>query len=264
MAFLSYEYRMKISYEEEISKCYYTIKSIPADDYRQKGMSYEISIAPPVRYAEGMDSFGNRQIYGCENIPHDVFEYGIKGMVETKEGNHCDRISENRLGMYKYPYGKCVPGEKILAFAKEIECDVVNMETTEEKCRCLMEKLSKKLTYEKGCTGVDTSAEEAFGLGKGVCQDFAHIYICLLKIFGIPARYVCGLIVGEGESHAWVEAACDGFFIGVDPTYNKEIDENYIKLGVGRDAMDCTINRGVMWGGGKQQQEISVLVERLY
>ena len=74
---------------------------------------------------------------------------------------------------------------------------------------------------------------------------------------------MCGLIVGEGESHAWVEAACDGFFLGFDPTHNKKVDENYIKLGTGR-ASDCAINRGVMWGGGKQEQEIEVLVERLY
>jgi len=118
--------------------------------------------------------------------------------------------------------------------------------------------------YESGSTGVETTAEEAFSSGKGVCQDYAHIFICLLRMANISARYVCGLIVGEGESHAWVEVACDGMFIGIDPTYNKFINDEYIKLGVGRDANDCSMNRGVMWGGGKQTQEISVVVNKYY
>ena len=70
--------------------------------------------------------------------------------------------------------------------------------------------------------------------------------------------------MGEGKSHAWVEAACDGNFIAFDPTHNTQITDEYIKLGVGRDASDCTINRGVMWGGGLQTQEIKVKVEKYY
>ena len=120
------------------------------------------------------------------------------------------------------------------------------------------------MVYEKGYTEIETCAEEAFAGGKGVCQDFAHIYITVLRLLGIPARYVCGLIVGEGESHAWVEAAIDGNYIAFDPTHNKEITDEYIKLGTGRDAADCAINRGVMWGGGTQTQEINVVVDKYY
>ena len=127
-----------------------------------------------------------------------------------------------------------------------------------------MDKIYNRMIYEKGSTEVNTSAEEAFTNGKGVCQDFAHIMICVLRAFSIPARYVCGLIVGEGESHAWVEAVIDGKYLAFDPTHNIEITDEYIKLGVGRDAVDCAINRGVMWGGGEQTQEIKVLVNKYY
>ena len=120
------------------------------------------------------------------------------------------------------------------------------------------------MIYEPGSTSVNTSAEEAFRKGSGVCQDYSHIYITLLRMFGIPARYVCGLIVGEGESHSWVEAVCNRSFIAFDPTHNIEITDEYIKLGVGRDAFDCAINKGVMWGGGSQTQKISVTVEKYY
>lgn len=264
MAFLNYEYRMKISYSEPVDKCYFTIKSIPTVDFRQRSISYEIKIEPPTTYSESVDSFGNIQIIGCEKMKHSEFEYIIKGLVETQSVNVVGGISESTIGMYKYPHGLCIPGEEIKAFAKSISEEVNSCATAIDKCKLIMNKLEDKMTYEAGKTAVDTTAEEAFCLGKGVCQDYSHIFICLLRLFGVPARYVCGLIVGEGESHAWVEAACDGSFIAFDPTHNKDITDEYIKLGVGRDAMDCAINRGVMWGGGSQTQEVQVSVEKLY
>ena len=262
MAFLNYEYRMKIGYEEAISKCYFTIKAIPADDLRQKNISYDIFLTPPVTYSVNSDSFGNRQIYGSENVPHQDFEFTIRGLVETRDGIVCASLNESRLGMYKYPYGKCIPGENIIAFSKTLKERIDSSKNTYEKTMLIMEELYKKMTYESGSTNLETTAEEAFLSGKGVCQDYAHIFITLLKLNDIPARYVSGLIVGEGKSHAWVEVMCDGNFIGLDPTYDQVINEGYIKLGVGRDATDCSINRGVMWGGGRQSQEIDVVVKR--
>ena len=263
MAFLNYVYRMRIGYEEAISKCYFTIKAIPADDLRQKNISYELALTPPVTYSVNTDSFGNRQIYGSENVPHRDFEFVIRGLAETNDGIVCAALSENRLGMYKYPYGKCIPGESITAFAGTLADRVEAAESTYDKAILIMDSLHERMIYESGSTNLETTAEEALFNGKGVCQDYAHIYISLLKLFGIPARYVSGLVVGEGKSHAWVEAFCDGNFIGLDPTYDQVINEGYIKLGVGRDATDCSINRGVMWGGGRQSQEIDVSVKNI-
>lgn len=264
MAFLNYEYRMVISYSEPVDKCYFTIKSIPAEDFRQRNISYDISMEPPTTYTEGRDSFGNIQIIGSENAPHSVFEFSIKGLVETYPVESTGGINESNVGMYKYPHGKCVPGEKILSFAQDISEAVNKCGSQIDKCNLIMDLLYQKMIYESGSTEVETSAEEAFANGKGVCQDYSHIYICLLRFFNIPARYVCGLIVGEGKSHAWVEAVCDDNYRAFDPTHNRAVTDEYIKLGVGRDAVDCAINRGVMWGGGKQSQEINVTVEKYY
>lgn len=264
MAFLNYEYKMKISYSEKVDKCYFTIKSIPANDFRQISISYDIDMAPPTQYSESVDAFGNIQIIGSENEAHSEFVYTIKGLVETHPVSVTGGISTNTIGMYKYPHGKCIPGESITGFSKEIEAGVNRCDTAKEKCLYIMGKLFERFTYETGSTEVETTAEESFASGKGVCQDFSHIYICLLRLFKIPARYVCGLIVGEGKSHAWVEAACDGNFIAFDPTHNTEITDEYIKFGVGRDATDCAINRGVMWGGGLQTQDINVTVVKYY
>lgn len=264
VAFLNYEYRMTINYSEPVGKCYFTIKSIPADDLRQRSISYDISVSPPTGYSDNKDSFGNREIIGSVCDSHNTFDYTIRGLVETNASVITGRVDESKVGMYKYSYGKCIPGENIRAFADDIKKDVQNLTSEREKCNWIMELLRDRLYYEKGYTKIDTCAEEAFTGGKCVCQDFAHIYITLLRLYGIPARYVCGIIVGEGESHAWVEAAVNGNYIAFDPTYNKQITDEYIKLGIGRDAGDCAINRGVMWGGGVQTQEIKVLVDKYY
>ena len=264
MAFLNYEYKMKIKYSKPVDKCYFTIKSIPANDFRQRNISYDISINPHVPYSEGFDSFGNHQIIGHEPESHSEFDFYMKGLVETYQVSVQGGVNTSKTGMYKYPYGKCIPGETISSFADELLIGVDGLEDEKEKCILIMNRLYERMQYEKGSTEIETTAEEAFSNGKGVCQDYAHIYISLLRIFKIPARYVCGLIVGEGQSHAWVEAVCDGSFIAFDPTHNREITDEYIKLGVGRDAADCAINRGVMWGGGLQTQEIECVVEKYY
>lgn len=264
MAFLNYEYRMKIDYSVPVDKCYFTLKSIPTDDFRQRSISYDISLSTPAKYSESRDSFGNLQIIGSEERSHSEFEYCIKGLVETRTGNIIGGVQPGTVGMYKYPHGKCVPGKALIQFAHEIEDQVISCTSDKDKCILIMNLLFERMVYEPGSTSVNTSAEEAFQKGSGVCQDYSHIYITLLRMFGIPARYVCGLIVGEGESHSWAEAVYNGSFIAFDPTHNTEITDEYIKLGMGRDAFDCAINRGVMWGGGSQAQQISVTVEKYY
>lgn len=264
MAFLNYEYSMKISYSKPVDKCYFTIKSFPVDDFRQRSIAFNITMEPSTQYSEGVDSFGNTQIIGSEDYPHSCFLYKIKGMVETQSMSITGGVNESLVGMYKYPHGKCIPGDALNAFFQEIQSEVDVISNTKEKCIKIMNLISEKMNYETGSTAVETTAEQAFSGGKGVCQDYAHIFITVLRLFKIPARYVCGLIIGEGQSHAWVEAVCDGNYIAFDPTHNCELTDEYIKLGSGRDATDCAINRGVMWGGGDQTQEINVTVEKYY
>ena len=116
-----------------------------------------------------------------------------------------------------------------------------------------MHKLHQDLSYEKGVTTFQTTAEEAMKLKKGVCQDYAHILIACLRQLGIPARYVCGLLLGEGATHAWVEVYDGEAWCGLDPTNRQIIEYGYLKIAHGRDAADCPVNRGVFRGVAQQQ-----------
>lgn len=260
MAILHFQYRMEITYEQYVGRCYFTIKCIPREDARQHLLRMELSLFPQTNYSFGKDSFGNQQIYGCETEPHKQFIFQITGDVKILQTDYEEKWNEEVTGIFRIPYGKCVPGLGLFGYYHSLDFSKCN--NNYEVCMEVMHQLHQDFSYVSGVTCVHTTAEEAWELGKGVCQDYAHIYITLLRMAGISARYVCGLIIGEGASHAWTEALCDDTWIAFDPTNDCLVLENYIKLGHGRDASDCAINRGLMWNGGAQSQVVEVLVEK--
>jgi len=124
----------------------------------------------------------------------------------------------------------------------------------------LSDKLYSAMTYTKGVTDVNTTAESALALGAGVCQDYAHIFLALCRFDGIRCRYVSGLAYNSGETHAWTEIGAGSRWYGIDPANNRLIGDNYIKLCHGRDYSDCPIERGIYLGnsGGVQTVVSSV------
>ncbi|MCM1181819.1 MAG: transglutaminase family protein [Roseburia sp.] len=255
---LQFDYCMEIRYTVPVSICHFTIKCIPKNDARQHLLGMHIAIEPQAAYSFGEDSYGNRQIYGRVEEAHERFSFHIEGEVEIGQILYEEEAVEERVGLYRFPFGKCRAGEQLGEYYRTL--DFSECKSAYDKCLVLMHRLYQDFSYERAATGIETTAEEAWRLGRGVCQDYAHIYITLLRMAGVPARYVCGLIVGEGASHAWVEALCGGRWIGLDPTNDCLVADSHIKLGDGRDASECAINRGVMRGGGAQTQRISVTV----
>jgi len=128
----------------------------------------------------------------------------------------------------------------------------------------LMECLFHDFSYQSGATDVSTTAAQAWERKAGVCQDYAHIFLCLCRMAGFGARYVAGMMVGEGATHAWTEVYGDGGWIGLDPTNNCLADDNYIKLSHGRDFGDCSIDKGCFKGFAAQKQNIYVKVDECY
>jgi len=114
---------------------------------------------------------------------------------------------------------------------------------------------AQAITYQVGVTGVQTPAAMALHLGKGVCQDYAHIMLVVLRLVGIPARYVSGHLLGEGAPHAWVEALVDDAndagvpeAVALDPTHHRRAGLNYITVAVGRDYADVSPTSGTFTG----------------
>lgn len=123
--------------------------------------------------------------------------------------------------------------------------------------------------YKKGITSVETKVDEIWKLKAGVCQDFAHVMLVMLRQVGIPARYVSGYICpkdhelrGEGATHAWVEAYIPFHgWIGLDPTNNCIASDRHVRLAVGRHFTDCTPVKGIYKGSSEHTLEVSVNIE---
>jgi len=255
---LHFDYAMEIVYSVEVEKCNFTIKCFPHDTLRQRVSNVLVNLSPKSNFQYGVDGLLNKQIYGMNDVPHKRFFFHIEGDADVGLSPYEEEENDNLTMVFKHPHGLNLPGDGIRAYFEK------NNEKREmsayERAVDLMHKLHHDFTYAPCTTDIKTTAEEAFVQGKGVCQDYAHIFIALMHLAGIPARYVTGLIVGEGASHAWVEILWDGKWFGLDPTNDAVISDEHIKIGVGRDANDCTINRGIMHGGGFHTQTIQVNV----
>lgn len=252
---------MDIEYSEEVARCNFTIKCIPKNTMRQKVERFDIILFPATSYCTGKDGLNNTQIYGVNEHPHKLFSFKIDGVVMAGCTYYEEVEDDSQTMIFKHPYGLNKAGNNITDFYKKIK----PMESLSdyEKAMEIMKILYENMEYKPGTTFIETTAEEAFSQRCGVCQDYAHIFISLLHLAHIPARYVTGLIVGEGASHAWVEILWNGKWYGLDPTNNKMVTDEHIKIGVGRDARDCTINRGIMHGGGPHTQTINVCVNEI-
>ncbi len=258
---LHFTYDMQIAYSTEVSKCNFTIKCIPQDTKRQTIENLKIELLPPTRYQTGFDGFKNAQIYGVNFDEHTNFRFQIEGDAVTGLASYEDEVDTNLSMVFGHPHGLNVAGETILKFYDEnIEKIEKKATSTKQKATMMMHALNEAFAYQPCTTDVKTSAEEAFSQGCGVCQDYAHILIALLHLAEISARYVTGFIMGEGQSHAWVEYLDEGKWYGIDPTNNQMVNDDYIKIGHGRDANDCQINRGIMRGGGLHTQCVFVNV----
>lgn len=126
----------------------------------------------------------------------------------------------------------------------------------------------KNFKYTKGVTTVDTTLDEAWKLKAGVCQDFTNILLQMVKMLGIPARYVSGYVFttneitrGEGATHAWIEAYIPFYgWLGFDPTNNIIANENHVRLSVGKNYNDCTPLKGVFKGNVEEELLVKVSV----
>jgi transglutaminase-like putative cysteine protease len=128
-----------------------------------------------------------------------------------------------------------------------------------------------QLEYVPGTTGVHTSALEAWKGGEGVCQDFAHLSLALIRAMGLPARYCSGYMypgqdvdVGEtkqGDSHAWIEV-WTGDWLALDPTAGNPVDGRYVLVARGRDYGDVPPVKGIFHGGPTARLDVEVSLTR--
>lgn len=136
--------------------------------------------------------------------------------------------------------------------------------TVERSC----EYIYKNFKYLKGITTIESTVDEILQHQVGVCQDFAHLLLQILRFMRIPSRYVSGYVCpnkngmrGEGATHAWVEAWIPNYgWAGIDPTNNIWVTNHHVKLAVGRNFVDCSPVKGTFKGPAHQNLSVFVSV----
>lgn len=256
MAKVKFTYRMDLTFDQPIRQHAFSILAFPQSLPEQQicGLCWRVS--PDTTLSFTTDGFGNRVGAGYCEEAHRSFSFEMEGTAWIRQQN---RKPEPLHGMYRYPSALCGMNDAMRQFVKD--CGVPEHASGMQKAKRMMEALHRYFTYVPGSTSVATSGAEAFAQKTGVCQDYAHILIAMCREKGIPARYVAGLIAGEGATHAWVEIYENGMWLGLDPTHNCELTDSYLKLAQGRDARDCRLNRGIFSGLGQQTQNIYVSLE---
>jgi transglutaminase-like putative cysteine protease len=252
---LKYSYKTIIKFSENIFSHHYLLRCIPRESEALKIIESKCTIFPYDNKTISIDSFGNTIITGYIDNFHNDFEFISEGVVELSEY----KIQEPLNPLFLYHSKLTFPSEKILQLSNSLI--FTKTSTTQEKAIAISDAINKALKYVPGVTSVQTTAEEALMQGEGVCQDFTHIMIAVCRLQGIAARYVSGFMQGEGFTHAWVEYHHFGTWYAFDPTNNRPVYGEYIKIAHGRDYADCAVDKGVFKGLAQQNLNVSVRVE---
>jgi len=144
-----------------------------------------------------------------------------------------------------------------------------------------MHRIHADFTYESLSTDIDTPLATVWRTRRGVCQDFAHLMAGVMRMLGLPARYVSGYLLthapeggakmqGSDASHAWVQAWCPGTpgvpqdgWLDLDPTNDLVPGSGHVRVAVGRDFGDVTPLRGVIRGGGQHTLSVGVTTRQV-
>lgn len=251
----------------------------PIQDAYQEVQKHELSVTAKPVIEEFYDYFGNK--VGIFSIVKPHGELFIQSTIEINtESIPLPEDTETSANQWQelqrlkdeFPFLDFLKQEfytskpEIQTLLKEM---VAVSDTPMIVAKRLAQYIYENFEYQQGITSIETNVDEIWRLKGGVCQDFAHLLLVMLRLQGIPARYVSGYICpknhdmrGEGATHAWVEAYIPFYgWLGVDPTNNCIVNDRHVRLAVGRNFSDCTPVKGTYKGSGEHTLEVSVMIE---
>lgn len=260
MRILDYAFSTTIDFSVPVRDHNFVLRCMPTPSPTLSVVESRLTIEPEAPFVRQRDSLGNLAAVGRMAQEHTFMSYHSSGTVRV-DFNWAQPEYAHPVYRYATPLTKA--DEALVGFAKSLGgvSDPHNIREVDRFCLRASQAVHELMAYEPGSTTVATTAAEAFAAKRGVCQDFSHVLVCVLRQAGLAARYVSGLALGEGQTHAWVEVSVDGFWYGYDPTRNQAVDETYIPLARGRDWSDCPVERGSFMGLADQTQTVYMIVK---
>jgi transglutaminase-like putative cysteine protease len=256
------------------------VRMQPRTESNQRCLSFDLNVKPAAEKMQYRDFLGN--IVHHFDIAGSHIELSINA-ISTVEVLPVPEPSISRAGSWSdldalvpsgdywemlLPSTFAQPTHLLEELAKEMKLE--RRGTPLQTLLDISEGIHELFSYVPNSTSVDSPIDHSLKERKGVCQDFAHIMIALIRKLHIPCRYVSGYLfhangdrplVSEGASHAWVEALLPGLgWAGFDPTNNVRCGDRHIRVAVGRDYAEVPPTRGVYKGGAESELSVSVTV----
>lgn len=277
---LQITHRTGYRYGSTVDASFNEVRMTPLDGDGQVLIAHELNVDPSAEIRSYTDYWGALVESFDVRVPHRILEVTAVSTVETSGGRPqppgttwaevrsasvqdrwceflapSDYVDDALADAHRSPVVTRMLAAPDPVAATELALDAVR----------------ERLAYTPGATQVSTTAREAWTAGHGVCQDFTHVTLSLLRAAGIPARYVSGYLhddegeVGRpvhGESHAWVEA-WHGGWRAVDPTNNRAVGPAHVVVVRGRDYADVPPIKGIYAGGRSEALGVDVEITRL-
>jgi transglutaminase-like putative cysteine protease len=277
-------YLTEYRYETKVADNLNALRVRPATTSTQRVDDFHVRVDPEARLQRHLDYFGTEVIEFGVPQPHDHLSIDVRARVVTAEPPEPPATKWDALAGGPY---EAAGGEFLLATGDEPENGALDQLFEASRAtsplatvQLLSELIPDRFEYRKGATYVGSTIDDLLAAGAGVCQDFVHLGLVLLRRHGIAARYVSGYLWAapendgddsvEVDTHAWLEALLpaggqrgEPVWVGADPTNRRLAGETHVKVGHGRHYSDVPPIKGVYRGTATAELDASVTMTRL-
>jgi transglutaminase-like putative cysteine protease len=279
-------YLTEYDYDVDVVDNLNALRVKPHGNGRQRVDEFSVRLTPEVRVHRHTDYFGTEVVEFEVSRPHRHLTIDVRARVSTKEPVEPPQSTWEALSDpgYREAGGEFLlqtdaPGDSRL---QELMATTGAASTPLATVMLVSELIPNRFEYRQGATYVDSDIADLLKAGAGVCQDFVHLGLCLLRHHGIAARYVSGYLFAGGsddghesievDTHAWLEALlpvgsdpahAEPVWVGADPTNRVLAGEAHVKIGHGRHYADVPPIKGVYRGAATARLDASVTMTRL-
>lgn len=281
---LAIRHETALRYDGPVRASYNELRMTPMDTAAQTRLSSRVEVGPLAQTWQYTDYWGTRVTSFDLQDPHEALTINASSVVETSPATWAEPasvalrdeswdpietvIKSGDLAEFTAPTARTKLTPALQQELRDRVADAGPHTAAERIC----DWIHKAMAYVPGATGVHTSGREAWDSKSGVCQDFSHIAIGMLRAAGLPARYVSGYLFPlkestpgvscEGQSHAWAEYWA-GEWYGIDATNNVAPGLRHVVVGHGREYTDVVPHKGIYLGSPDSTLTVSVRLTRL-
>jgi transglutaminase-like putative cysteine protease len=270
------DYTTEFAYTTPVWESQNVLRACPADEPGQRRLWYRLDLEPLARIASHVDVWGTRaDAFGIRE-PHTSLKVSARSAVETTPRPRPLEVpmalADEAYRTENWAFLRPTPHTRWDASLAEVARNALRPGVV-ETVLAVEGSVRSRLAYVSGTTHVGIDVNRVWEQAAGVCQDFAHVSIAMLRAVGLAARYVSGYLYAADpahpdagsspvttQTHAWLEVAVPGWgWWPIDPTNGVNVGERHVVIGRGRDYDDVCPMRGVYFG--ESQHELRAVVQ---